>query len=281
MNALISIASVLLLTGFLSETHGAQLRPSTGNSPISTAPCPATLYFLPENATCIRGGNFDYPKCSPGLWCLGLSPSRCKRRSDLYGPCGTEYQECGQLLMCRKNMCLERPYQHELYLEDGYECSEFSHKKCLPGLWCVNGKCARLSPCGEACDPPRVRCRPGLKCEYLPSSAFKVCVRDTSLERVPVLQKGDFCSFKAGAIKCRGGTRCVSDANGATCQKTRHVGEECSVSQQCEIDRICATVRGRKVCIVERDYGDSCDPDHLAICTEGLECFSGECSTPV
>lgn len=272
MGAPIFALSAWCLVTILFQVHGAQLHSCPGELSLSN--------FLSADAICTRGGNFDYPKCAPGFWCVGSSPSRCKRKSHLYGPCGTEYQECGQLLMCRDNKCIRRPFQKEMYLESGQECSEFSHKKCLPGRWCVNGICARLSPCGATCDPPKVLCRPGLRCTVTRSSTTKVCVRDSRRKRVPMLQEGDTCSFNPGVAKCRGGTRCVQEAGTMTCQTTRHVGEKCAVSQQCELDRTCATVRGKMVCVVERDYGDSCDPDHLAICSKGLVCFSGECSQP-
>ncbi len=66
--------------------------------------------FHQPDEECARGGNFDYPRCSPGYWCIGSNPPRCKKRSKLGGPCGTEYQVCGELMDCVDSKCVMRTF---------------------------------------------------------------------------------------------------------------------------------------------------------------------------
>ncbi len=97
--------------------------------------------FMPSGSECTRGGPFDYPKCAPGLWCVGNSPARCMKRSKVGGKCGTEYEVCGTGQTCRSGRCAMIAGMDVNYLRQGAVCRRGQGKRVASrGWWCVVGR---------------------------------------------------------------------------------------------------------------------------------------------
>eukprot|EP00171_Calliarthron_tuberculosum_P015072 IDg15072t1 len=169
--------------------------------------------FLPSGAPCTRGGPFDYPRCSPGLWCLrGV----CTRRGVLGDAC-SEGSECGSEMRCSEaGLCVPDPIPAKFYARAGAQCKRNAFQRCAPGLWCIASVCRRLVRCGGRCDGKTQVCRPGLACSTVfGERGLRLCRRVAGTLKVH--QQGDACLPNASP-RCRTGLRCVVRDSQGTCR---------------------------------------------------------------
>lgn len=231
--------------------------------------------FLAAGATCTRAGPGTFPRCPPGYWCLGTDGSRvCARRENLGGSCSDDPFRCGPELKCVNGVCEDDLFLLGMYLEYGKPCGMNAYQRCKPGLWCIEGACRKLVPCGGECDDVRFVCRSGLECMNIAHKTVKVCRPAKGVTPETVLFGGQTCT--PGGTRCKIGLMCtVKDGESTgTCMKPARLGQPCGGDLGlCEADRTCRN----NVCIQVMLAGQYCDPSMSLICDDGLTCTANEC----
>ncbi len=240
---------------------------------------PARIYdedFLPLNSACTRGGPFDYPKCEPGLWCLGNNRPLCKRRSKTGEECGSEYKVCGRKDTCNSaNRCVPNPSFDLHYRKLDEDCGPDIVKRCKPGLWCIVGKCRKKVRCGEACGLETQVCRPGLECRTIHPTKKKICARILGKHEA-VLQEGEKCKRRKGP-RCRTGLRCCRQNRQEMerrCRVPKRLGEPCIPRLgQCEFGRRCMGQPPNLArCVQPQRLGERCGELHVVCRGIGAYC---------
>lgn len=249
------IAFVLLLAAVGPATGAAVDR--AGAADFVEKMNPAARFFvddfLPAGSPCTRGGAFHYPKCMPGLWCIGKTSPRCTKRVRAGGACGDSLL-CVLSARCVNNRCQAIARMPQNYLPLNALCKK-GGKRCFPGLWCVVGQCRRLVPCGGLCGFPTRRCRPGLRCRSERITRKKVCARIHG-GGDQVRTRGQQC-FE-GKTPCRTGLVCVKRPGGA-CSKPGEEGRKCSREFP-------------GTCKIPARLGQSCGGE-FSDCESGRQCY--------
>lgn len=229
--------------------------------------------FMPIGSACTRGGPFDYPKCAPGMWCIGKKSPKCTKLRTPGQSCGTEYEKCSRGAFCNKSkVCESAPAMDTHYIKKDGNCVDGKTPKCFPGLWCIVGKCRKLVPCGKQCGEDWQRCRPGLKCRTIYPSKAKVCTR--YFGSLTVLQEGEECG-KNMTSKCITGLRCTRiSPTKQECTTPKRLGQSCrNDSSMCEYERVCVKTKysNGTICVERKDEGESCDKK-ISVCKNGFRC---------
>lgn len=230
--------------------------------------------FLTEGANCTKQGDYGYPRCRPGTWCLG-NPGKCAYRADLGGDCSDDPFRCGDELRCEDGKCVDVLLMLGMYVDYGERCGVNAYQRCFPGFWCVAGACRRLIRCGGRCDNVRRVCRPGLACHYLYSMDLRICRPVQGSESIRFA--GESCIV--GGDKCITGLVCAVRNGVGTCLRPERIGEECGGEQSdCESGRECQNVYDTMRCVQMMTAGQHCDADKYLLCSSGLTCTDKKCA---
>ncbi len=227
--------------------------------------------FLQENKPCQRRGDYGYPRCAPGLWCVGNGNLTCQKRAKPNGSCADDPNRCGAQLKCENGICVPHllPFSSALYIQRDQPCSTNSYQRCRPGLWCVAGACRKLVPCGGRCDNVRLRCRLGLACHHIAGKKFRFC-RPVAGEKA-VKHRGENC--ETGGVPCKRGFKCVVRAGVGTCRRPCRIGQPCGDKESdCEKGRECKSINGQRKCVQIMQRGETCGDDYSLYCDTGLTC---------
>ncbi|TNE49400.1 MAG: hypothetical protein EP343_12035 [Deltaproteobacteria bacterium] len=212
--------------------------------------------------------------CGPDHVCLGLAATTVCQKGKSEGETCAQHFECAVGLQCVQQKCAQLPKEGETCASQGCNvgltCDRTNNTcvklptqgqaclsakpKCAADLVCIQGSCQppgqNGAACGddEECEPGRLGCGSGGKCEPLPTLG-QPCFRDVLCER---------------SVVC--------DLQSKRCVERKKEGELCPFGFECELSLSCVTQADQsKKCVALPKEGERCSTS----CSTGLQCRPG------